>query len=171
MDVARFDRWTMSFVDRRSALALFVAAGVGGLGVAAPAPARRKHRKKHTQKRCTKSERACSTDAQCCNDLTCADAVCCRSDRLVSECDEHCLCVDDENVCCAYEDQPPAACPGPASSPLHCCAAEDVCGDYCCNPAYFACDREKLTCTICKLPDSNDCPSGGGVYLRVRRVR
>jgi hypothetical protein len=166
MDMARFDRWTRDLVDRRAALGLFVLGGFGFLGLSAPAPAKRKHKKR----RCKKSERGCARSAQCCHNLECTDGLCCQPERVFISCLGDCRCDDNPEFCCADQPEPPAGCIGPLNDPPLCCPRESICGDQCCNPEWSACDRATLTCK-CILPDILDCPSGGGVYIRVRRLR
>jgi hypothetical protein len=165
MDVDRFDSWTRDLIGRRSALGLLLGAATSVTGSASSVT-----EAKNKKKRCRKSDRDCTKDKQCCGKLTCADSVCCPPERYFVNCPPPCLCPDDDTVCCAYIPDPPTNCGRPADAPQVCCAPENICGDFCCNPDAFSCNLDTQKCE-CILPDPLDCPSGGGGFVRVRHVR
>src|SRR4051794_15702225 len=105
MNVDGFAAWTRDLIGRRSALGLLLGAATGVLGLASSVT-----EANNKKKRCRKSDRDCAKDKQCCGKLKCADSVCCPPERYFVNCLDHCLCPDDDTVCCAYTPVPPAGC-------------------------------------------------------------
>ena len=168
MSTDGFDAWTRDLLGRRPTLVLLLGTAIGAFGLPPSTSEAKAKRKK--KKRCRKSDVACAKDKQCCGKLKCVNSACCPPGRYFVNCADPCLCPDDTNVCCAYIPDPPTNCSGPADAPQVCCAPENLCGEFCCNPDAFACNHDTLKCE-CVLPDPLDCPSGGGGFVRVRHVR
>ena len=190
MDFERFDRWTRQMSGRRPALGVLVG---GLLGVAAGLPsATDARKKKKKKKRCRGTGQACRPGLKCCSGRHCTEGRCCDNARVFVRCPNECLCAGNTQFCCvgaAGSSQEPF-CQDASVAPEECCPLENVCGDLCCDPLSVcvegACEcRPENQCpnACCDLSDLDcacieetgvcgpGCPSGGGSFLRVRRVR
>ncbi len=189
MDLVRFDRWTRRLSGRRPLLGV-LAGGLLGATALQPSDARAKKKK---NKRCRRSGQACSRRRKCCSGRTCTEGRCCDNDRVFVRCPNECLCAGNTQFCCvgaAGSSQEPF-CQNASVAPEECCPPENVCGDLCCDPKEV-CESGQCVCrpqnkcgSACCDPDNPDCacdqqlgvcgtgncPSGGGTFLRVRRVR
>ncbi len=208
MDADKFDAVTRTLLGRRSALALLAGGASALLGLDLPAEAKRnnnKKKRKRKKKRCQKNGTCGPTDPcasgscgpadPCPNGTDCTTGECCCAENVFVRCPDVCLCVGNENFCCAGEPELPPNCPtGPDVAEAFCCPEASICGDFCCDPGwtcvngtcqckpentcgtfccdptYFACDSGKGICA-CILPDPLDCPSGTGGFARVRRIK
>jgi hypothetical protein len=149
--------------------------------------------RKNTKKRCRKTGRACSSSRQCCSGRPCTDGQCCTDDRVFVECPIGCQCGENGEFCCVGESSgmaPDPDCADSGIAPELCCPPDNVCGNVCCDLFTEACVAGECVCrpentcgadNCCDLRfcECNqqlgvcgfDCPSGGGGFLRVRRVR
>jgi hypothetical protein len=191
MDLDRFDRWTRRVFGRRPALGILAG---GFLSAAAGLPSAADARNKKKKKRCRRTGRACRPGRRCCSGRKCVAGRCCDQNRVFVQCPNECLCAGNTEFCCVggSADSQKPQCQDAGVAPEECCPPENVCADVCCDPLYV-CDRELGECVCrsgnqcpsgcCDLSDPDcecieetgvcgpGCPSGGGTFLRVRRIR
>jgi hypothetical protein len=190
MDLERFDRWTREMFGRRPALGM-LAGGFLAAAAGLPSAVGAKKRKK----RCRRSGQACSRRRKCCSGRKCTAGRCCDRNGVFVTCTNECLCDENPQFCCVGQAANPQKpqCESIESAPEFCCPPESVCGDFCCDLDNVCvagqcvcrpenkCGENGEKCCPLHHPDcecieeqgicSLDCPSGGGSFLRVRRVR